>query len=515
MKPGALLAGALFLAAPLRALPPGDSQAKEEESAARQEAAAVGGQSAPRAVEHAPDAGAPEGIGPAQDAEGGKDSSAKIIQKLQEQDRMDAEKMLLKARTPTNDKGGLSGGFVKTPTGAAEALQKASREGGGATPQASGGGKTPVAKQQVSDPSRIPSTASGRKTMKLMSRWGGALGTEYKTTETALPSGETPGPDKPSDKFAAASSAALKPRVMDDLSLAGLSGRSQALAAIGLKIRPGPDGKPRVLTRDGAPATPEQAQAAVRLLAEQPAALVRRPDFFQALPREHYDALRAAYAPEAPRFRDIGLQSRRDFQWTRSCSDVSGGCNPYSAESHYERGHDVSPETLETIYRARPPMSEPEVKPEAAADATADAEEPSGDLGDFDEDDEKLAEAARAAEGVDERRGLLGGVAARLRGLLSGLKLDGAGAWSGDARSEAAGSAVSAGTRAPGAAVPAPGPAAAAAAAASPGRGAAVEVPQSAPVPGNDAAPRRSWRGAGLLGLAAAALAAAAVLRRL
>ena len=537
MKPAAALLCALSLAAPLSAQP--DSQARQDQRAdARQAAAEADAKSDAKAEEHGaePD-GAPEGIGPAEEGEGGKaETSDKVRQKLEDLSKLENEKALQKAQSPTEMKnlteagGGLKGPPGADSPGAFEQQAKSGVKNGGAKrngavpgsadARGAGGGRTAVTKQAVTDPSRIPTTASGRKTIKLMSRWGGALGQEYKTTEPGL-SFDKPAdkPDyrpagKPSDKFAAP--APFKTREMDDLSLAALSGRSRALGAMGLRVEPGADGKPRVLRRDGTPATPEQAQAAVRALAQEPAALVRRPDFFQALPREHYEALRAAYEPSAPEFRDVGLQRQRDFQWTRSCSGVSGGCNPYSAESHYERGHDVSPETLETIYRrAEAPKAEARAEAGDARQAEAGGEdEPARDLGDCDEDDEKLVEAARAAEGVGERRSALGGVAARLKGLLSGLKLDGSASWSGDGRGEAAGSAVSARPAASGAAVPAPG----SASAASPAprtAGAPSAIPGSAPAPGNDAAPRRSRRGAGLLGLAAALLAAAAVLRRL
>lgn len=302
-------------------------------------------------------------------------------------------------------------------------------------PQAAADPDAPVA-QRAADLSEIQVTSRGERAMGSAARFSSGLDQGYKASAGDMagkPAGAKPADPKPTGKTDPKAAAILQKlgatpaNAPDPLLVQSLSGRKQILGASGFKVIPGPSGQAIVLRRDGSPASPPEIAGLRQALNDAPEALVRRPDFFSKLPPQHYAALKQTYAPEKPAYQDIALVQQRDFTWTRSCSAVSGGCNPAAPEGRYEKGKDVSPETLETIYK----------KEEATAAA---AEEPPA-IEDFDEDDEKLAAAARAAEEAPAPVSILGAATAKLRALLAGLGLGGGGdaAASDDAPSAARG----------------------------------------------------------------------------
>lgn len=181
------------------------------------------------------------------------------------------------------------------------------------------------------------------------------------------------------------------PRTVPEMALAQRTGFSAAFDALGLKVGAGPRGEPAIQRVDGAPATPRELEVLGAVLRSEPVALLRRPDFFDVLSREKFAGLKRDYArlPEAraPAFKDIGMTERgRDFQWSASCSGLSGDCNGSAGEGSYRRGQYVSPEDLERVWAAAHEGEEPDdfeeyteedlrlaAEEDAAAEKSADA----------------------------------------------------------------------------------------------------------------------------------------------
>ncbi|MCX5797603.1 MAG: hypothetical protein NTY77_19100 [Elusimicrobia bacterium] len=147
-----------------------------------------------------------------------------------------------------------------------------------------------------------------------------------------------------------------QPRTEHELVLAAQSAYRDSPAAVGLKVERDASGAGRLLREDGRPAAPADLEALRRRIAAEPRALMRRPDFFQVLPREHYQELKRDFRgrPElkAAAFQDVGLTPQdRDFVWDRTCQQVSGGCNPNAREGGYKKDSEVAPEDLDSIWR--------------------------------------------------------------------------------------------------------------------------------------------------------------------
>ncbi len=145
------------------------------------------------------------------------------------------------------------------------------------------------------------------------------------------------------------------PKTPKDLVLAAHSGFGGSFRALGLKAGTGPGGEPAILRKDGGLATPAEVAALQARIESEPAALLRRPDFFEALPRDRFESLRRDYGgrPELRHssFQDVGAtERRRDFYWSASCDRLSGGCNPNAERASYKKGEDVSPEDLNRIW---------------------------------------------------------------------------------------------------------------------------------------------------------------------
>lgn len=190
-----------------------------------------------------------------------------------------------------------------------------------------------------------------------------------KSTEDAATA--PPEPSAPARRSGASDPAS--PASDRDLALAAGTGLRGAFTDLGLK--PGPSGGPAVVHEDGAPATAQEVERLKEAIAAQPRALLRRPDFFQVVPRRDFDRVKQAAAAPAgePALRHIGLsEDRRDVVRSLSCSPLSGGCNPYAAVSSYKRGDFVPPEEIFRISRALPPRPG-----SASADAAAPEKESS------------------------------------------------------------------------------------------------------------------------------------------
>jgi hypothetical protein len=214
-----------------------------------------------------------------------------------------------------------------------------------------------------------------------------------------------------------------EPRTASDLVLAAHSGFGPSIRSLGYKIGRGPRGASTVLRADGRPASAAEVAALGAALRREPAALMRRPDFFQVLPRADFEELKADYrarpAWSGTVFRDIGMTpAYRDFRWSASCSPLSGDCNPAAGGESYRRGEDVPPESLkEVLVSAR------------SEDESASAGGEDEDDDDFDDYTDDERREAAAADFAESRM-----LAARRRGpTLAGL-LGTLGALAGDAR---------------------------------------------------------------------------------
>jgi hypothetical protein len=134
---------------------------------------------------------------------------------------------------------------------------------------------------------------------------------------------------------------------------------------------------------------------------------MRRPDFFQVLPRRDFEELKSDFQarPEWSQtvFKDIGMSAAsRDFNWSASCSPLSGGCNRAAGDASYRKGDFVPPESLKA----------------ALADARSPDDEPDSEFEDYTDEDRREAEAADAAEA---RTGAAGRGGQTLAGLMRGL----------------------------------------------------------------------------------------------
>lgn len=205
------------------------------------------------------------------------------------------------------------------------------------------------------------------------------------------------------------------------LALAARSGYAATFRDQGLKVGSGPRGEPAIQRADGSPASPADLERLRTALRAEPAALARRPDFFEVLPRSKFADLKRDYnaRPELRPtiFKDISLtEMERDFRWSSSCSVLSGGCNRLSSEGSYRKGADVPPEDLKAAW--------------AAAREDEPAEEDDG-FGEYtDEDRREAAAEDLAAEklGAGRRKGPgLGALLARMGEFARGYSEGGGG----------------------------------------------------------------------------------------
>lgn len=144
------------------------------------------------------------------------------------------------------------------------------------------------------------------------------------------------------------------PETRQDLMLASVSGFAGVFKAAGLRVGQTPGGEQTILRSDGLPASERELDKLRDSIEAEPAALMRRPDFFSVLPRNQHQDLKKEYQNEDMResaFKDIGLtEKQRDFLWSASCDKISGDCNKFVQETSYKKGEDVAPEDLRSIW---------------------------------------------------------------------------------------------------------------------------------------------------------------------
>ncbi|PCI36724.1 MAG: hypothetical protein COB53_08645 [Elusimicrobia bacterium] len=145
-----------------------------------------------------------------------------------------------------------------------------------------------------------------------------------------------------------------QPQTRADLLLASVSGFGGPFKRAGLHAAVGEDGGVLILHKDGTPASSREMKSLRADIAAQPAALMKRPDFFKVFPREKFNRLKSAFKDDedGPRgsFRHVGL--KRDFRWTQSCKTLSGNCNPHTSMLSYKKDQFVDPEDLGAILKS-------------------------------------------------------------------------------------------------------------------------------------------------------------------
>lgn len=248
---------------------------------------------------------------------------------------------------------------------------------------AAAAGPPPTAEQAAA-----MSGGAGVRRERTMSRASGAADSMRRAFFPAEALGVRPaGPSEPRPAAApepARAAGGGETRSVPELALAERTGYAAAFRDQGLKVGPGPRGEPSIQRADGTPASAEDLSRLRAALSAEPAALARRPDFYEVLPRQRYADLKRDFTgrpdlrPTA--FKDMGLEQNRDFRWTVSCSVLSGGCNPLARGPSYRKGQDVPPEDLKEVWKA------------VHAEEAAEEEEEDG-FGEYTEEDRRLAAA--------------------------------------------------------------------------------------------------------------------------
>ncbi len=231
---------------------------------------------------------------------------------------------------------------------------------------------------------------------------------------------------------------AASPKSTGDLLLASASGFKGSFDELGLRMGRGADGKPQVQTKSGATASAAEVAALQERIASEPTALMRRPDFFDVLPREEFQELKEDFQGRGDLketdFKHIEMSmSQRDFLRSSSCQKMSGDCNRHMTQMSYRKGEDVPPEDLKKIHVAIRP------KPRQAADEAEELDEDSGHES-ASAGDEESAPAASPKSAVK-------GLYKKLNGLITGVL----GIFGGDQTPAAAAVAVGSGPAAAGA----------------------------------------------------------------
>lgn len=220
----------------------------------------------------------------------------------------------------------------------------------------------PEEPEYVPAPTRAPTPTEARRRNRIVDVIGRA-NRSWEKTEEELP----PSPSAPPARSSAASrirpamkppaSAApdpARPRDLAGLALSGLSGFRASFEKLGLT--PAPAGAPvPALRADGAPASPEELERLKDLIAAEPKALMRRPDFFEAVSREDFGRVKEAAerGSSLPAMRHAALsEDGRDVVRSQTCDALSGGCAPFAQAPSYRRGDFVPPEELTRVAAA-------------------------------------------------------------------------------------------------------------------------------------------------------------------
>lgn len=239
-------------------------------------------------------------------------------------------------------------------------------------------GAVPDAPAPTADQTEVMRRDAGERRARTMSRAAGAADAMRRDF---FPAEEAAARTDGAAERRASPATAGEPGV-PELALAARTGYAVTFRDQGLKVGAGPRGEPAVQRADGTPASAADLERLRTALRAEPAALARRPDFFAVLPRAKFADLKGDFAarPElrSTVFKDIGMTAQaRDFQWSVSCSGLSGSCNPLAAAGSYRKGQDVPPEDLDAIWSA----AQEEILP--------DDEE----FGEYTEEDRRLAAA--------------------------------------------------------------------------------------------------------------------------
>ncbi len=235
--------------------------------------------------------------------------------------------------------------------------------------------------------------AEGRpsRTLKKAQAMGESLrgGMNLGDLGASLESGAEPGAGRLRGKAAAGSimpapvsaPATARPRASDaasanknllDQALLFSPGYAPAIESLGLKTVKDSDGGMTVVKEDGSPATEEDLSRLGERLRSEPAALLKRPDFFKVVQRSDYDDLKKRWARLSSSYsedtRHMGLDDEeRDFTWESSCSGVDGDCNPHVGGRSYRKNDFIFPETLrEVIARIKSPAKGPSASADGA-----------------------------------------------------------------------------------------------------------------------------------------------------
>ena len=154
---------------------------------------------------------------------------------------------------------------------------------------------------------------------------------------------------------------AASPKSTGDLLLASASGFKGSFDELGLRMGRGADGKPQVQTKSGATASAAEVAALQERIASEPTALMRRPDFFDVLPREEFQELKEDFQGRGDLketdFKHIEMSmSQRDFLRSSSCQKMSGDCNRHMTQMSYrkERTSPGGPQKIHVAIRPKP-----------------------------------------------------------------------------------------------------------------------------------------------------------------
>lgn len=249
---------------------------------------------------------------------------------------------------------------AEPPEAAASLAEPLEASGSAAGPSeaARSAGPPPTAAQ-----AEVRRREAGDRRAATMSRASGAADTMRRSFFRAEepppgdPGGPAPGASVPAAEEPRTAFRPAEPRTVPEMALAARTGFAATFRDQGLKVGAGPRGTPAIQRLDGAPASEADVERLGAALRSDPAALTRRPDFFEVLPREKFLDLKQDFTarPElrSSAFRDIALTAReRDFQWSSSCSGLSGACNEHAGQASYRKGDDVPPEDLDAVWNA-------------------------------------------------------------------------------------------------------------------------------------------------------------------
>lgn len=110
----------------------------------------------------------------------------------------------------------------------------------------------------------------------------------------------------------------------------------------------------KIVGNDGHPASTSDLSHLAGSIQGEPSGLALDRDYLdpdKGIARANHEGLRRAYTAGSAGedFKDIRLDSDRDFKWSRSCSPPDKGCNRF-ADASYRKGDDVPARNLKNIW---------------------------------------------------------------------------------------------------------------------------------------------------------------------